>query len=99
MFIKKPQNAKSLSVYIEGKLEKTVRFSDEFSKTYTINTKFGYNILEIKNGEAYISDADCGTRLCVSEGKISKVGAFIICLPHKLVIQIEGESDFDAVSY
>jgi hypothetical protein len=90
---------KVLTIYKDGKLEKTFNFSEEFNKTYTINTKYGYNILEIKNGEAYIKDADCESKLCIAKGKINSIGDLIICLPHKLVIQIEGENQIDAVSY
>lgn len=61
----------------------------------------GYNLLFIRNGEASISDADCRDRLCVRQRAISKKGESIICLPHKLVIQIEAkeESELDAVTY
>jgi hypothetical protein len=90
---------KILNVYIEGKLEKSFSFSKEFYKIYTINSKFGYNILEINNGVANFTDADCKEKLCVRSIGIGEVGDFIICLPHKLVIQIEGESEIDAISY
>lgn len=93
------QGNKVLTIYKDGKLEKTFSFSEEFNKTYTINTQYGYNILEIKNGEAYIKDSDCTSKLCVEKGKINSIGDLIICLPHKLVIQIEGENQIDAVSY
>lgn len=49
-----------------------------------------YNILVIENGEAYISDANCGDHTCIHTGKISHEGEQIICLPHKLVIEISG---------
>ena len=60
-----------------------------------------YNLLLISNGEASISDADCPDKLCVHQHSISRTGESIICLPHKLVIQIEAEeeSELDAVTY
>ncbi len=51
----------------------------------------GKNILVIKNGEAYIEDADCPDKICVSHRKISKIGQNITCLPHKLVVSITEE--------
>lgn len=60
-----------------------------------------YNLLFISNGEASISDADCPDGLCIRSRNISRSGESIICLPHKLVIQIESkeESELDAVTY
>ena len=60
----------------------------------------GYNHLMIRDGSCYLSDADCPDRLCVKQGKISKDGQSIICLPHRLVITVHrGEkSDVDTVA-
>jgi len=60
-----------------------------------------YNLLMISNGEAYVSDADCPDGLCIRQRAISKGGESIICLPHKLVIQVvsKEESELDTVTY
>lgn len=61
----------------------------------------GVNILVIEDGKAFLSEADCPDLLCVKQGSISKVGESIICLPHKVVIEITGEGEktqIDAVS-
>lgn len=54
-----------------------------------ISTEYGKNILVIKNGEAYISSADCPDKICVGHRAISKTGQSIVCLPHKLVVSVE----------
>ena len=61
----------------------------------------GYNLLLISGGQVSVSDADCPDGLCVRQRAIARNGESIICLPHKLVIQIESkeESDLDAVTY
>ena len=51
----------------------------------------GINHLVIKNGEAYISSADCKTLVCVKSGSIKNVGETIVCLPHNLIIEIVSE--------
>ncbi len=53
----------------------------------------GTNYLVIENGEAYLKDASCPDHLCVHMGKISNVGQSIICLPNRVVIEIEGNND------
>ncbi len=60
----------------------------------------GTNTLVIENGYAYLSDADCPDLTCVNMGKISRDGQSIICLPHKVVIEVvtNGEDDeIDAI--
>lgn len=67
--------------------------------TYRIEGVGGYNELVIEGGEAYLSDADCPDKLCMKMGRISKEGQSIICLPHRVVVEIEGgeENDVDVV--
>ena len=51
------------------------------------------NILVIENGEAYLRDANCPDKLCVGMHPIRYVGETIICLPHRLMIQIQGPGE------
>ena len=55
----------------------------------------GYNILQIRDGKADMISADCHNHDCVNHRPISKDGENIICLPHKIVIQIEKEKGDD----
>ena len=50
------------------------------------------NILTIKDGKAFISEADCPDKICVETRAVSYVGETIVCLPHKLVIEITNEN-------
>lgn len=56
----------------------------------TITEEHGYNTLLIRSGEISVSDADCGDHTCIHTGTISHKGEQIVCLPHKLVIEIVG---------
>ncbi|MBQ9927720.1 MAG: NusG domain II-containing protein [Lachnospiraceae bacterium] len=60
----------------------------------------GYNLILVSEGEVSVTDADCPDKLCVKQRAVSKNGESIICLPHKLVVQISSkeESDLDAVT-
>ena len=60
----------------------------------------GQNRLEISGGEAFLSEADCPDLLCVKQGGINRSGESIICLPHRIVISIEGgaEPEADAIA-
>jgi len=70
--------------------------------TVTVETPNGHNIMQIKDGQVSVTDADCPGGDCIGFGAISRQGQIIICLPHHLAITIEGAeggSDVDAVSY
>lgn len=56
----------------------------------TIAAENGYNTLLIQNGTISVSDADCGDHTCIHTGRISHEGEQIVCLPHKLVIEVIG---------
>ena len=59
-----------------------------------------YNILVIKDGSAAITKASCPDKLCVNQGEINYDGQSIICLPNKVVVEVQGGemSDYDAVA-
>lgn len=48
------------------------------------------NTLVIKNGAAQVIAADCPDQVCVRQGAIRYSGESIVCLPHKLIVSIEG---------
>ena len=55
------------------------------------------NILVIKDGKAYISEADCPDKICAETRAISFVGETIVCLPHKVIIEIANENVDDGL--
>ena len=46
------------------------------------------NLLIISGGKASVVEADCPNQVCVETGAISSEGQLIVCLPHKVVIEI-----------
>lgn len=49
--------------------------------------------LQIKDGSADVIEASCPDQICVNHYAISKEGEPIVCLPAKIVIQIEGKTN------
>lgn len=47
------------------------------------------NVIDIKDGQVSVTFATCPDQICVHQGAISKKGETIVCLPHKLVIEIQ----------
>lgn len=87
----------------DGEILKRLSLSDEVcdGDALYIASDGGYNILEIKDGKAYIAEADCPDGLCMKQKAIGRQGESLICLPHKLVITVESEtaSDIDSFAY
>lgn len=92
---------KTAEIRVDGKV--TAAYSLSENRTVEIQGAGGVNLLVIENGEVYMKDADCPDSLCVKQGKISMKGQSIICLPHKVVVEITGDetksenSDIDII--
>ena len=68
------------------------RHSLSLSGTFPLNG--GSNILVIRDGQAWLSEANCPDHICVKQGKIHYTGQVITCLPNRLTVTVEGgESD------
>ena len=85
-----------VTVKVDGKVTGTY----PLAKDQKIRINGGTNILTIKNGKAKMTDADCPDQLCVHQKAASKNHESIICLPNKVVVEVDGseESEFDAVA-
>ena len=62
------------------------------NQTVEIVTEKGRNLLVIENGKAYVSEASCPDGICAAHRPISFKGQSIICLPNKVVIEVQTES-------
>ena len=60
-----------------------------------------YNILTIADGEASMSEASCRDQICVHHFHIHYMGDTIVCLPHKVIVEIVGGEvdDVDAATH
>lgn len=101
-FFQKPGAA--VEITINGTATKTLPLSENTS--YRIITesqgKSHENVLEIKDGHASITRADCPDKLCVYQKKISKKGETLVCLPHKVLVSVissDKNSDIDSIAH
>jgi hypothetical protein len=96
-------NEKYISIQVDGEEIKEIIFDKNIiGKTIPINTKYGYNLIEIGDEKVRVIEADCPDKLDVKQGYISKIGEIIVCLPNRLVIEIKGldnERDVDYISH
>ncbi|WP_407891828.1 NusG domain II-containing protein [Lacticaseibacillus sp. N501-2] len=57
--------------------------------TWRYNDGHDWNTIVATGNQIQIKDANCQDQVCVRKGKISKPGQTIVCLPHKLLVEIK----------
>lgn len=62
-------------------------------KTIQIKNESGTNIVRIQNHEVWMEEADCPDGYCMEQGHISQSHQTLVCLPHKLVVEVSDTSD------
>ncbi len=72
-------------------------------RTVVIDQDDHINKITIKDGQVSMVFSDCANQNCVHQGKISTPSQSIICLPNKVVVEIQGsqdgqDDDFDAIA-
>ena len=86
-------------VKLDGK--ETERYPLSVNTEVVIETENnGKNTLVIEDGKAFIKNATCPDKICEGHSKISFKGETIVCLPHKVVIEIvasDSENELDVV--
>ncbi len=95
------QAAGAVIIEIDGEKYAKYNLSEiNSSKVIEINTKYGYNKVEIFSDGVRVVEADCDDALDVAAGKITRSGEYIVCLPHRMVIRLEGGGqNADALAY
>ena len=79
----------------EGAVLKTIDLNKvKGSEEFVIKTDKGnYNTILVNENGISIKEADCPNQECVKSGWIKEPGHMIVCLPYRLIITIEGESN------
>lgn len=81
----------AVRITIDGELYGEYSLYEE--QAISIDEQLGHNRLVIEDGSAYMADADCPDKYCMDYKPISKGGETIICLPHRLVVEVTGTRD------
>ena len=74
-----------------------IRFLDDGEPVFTLDTQkpelpegTSYNLLQIQDGNVQMLAADCPDQICVRHKPVFRAKESIICLPHKLSVEISG---------
>ena len=93
--------AKHAYIYMDGELYRTIELPHT-DESYTVDVEItggGHNTVLVEQDGVSMQSADCPDKLCVKRGKIRNGAYPIVCLPHRVVITMEGEGEADAASH
>jgi hypothetical protein len=90
-------------ISVAGEEYKKIRLDNHTTtEEFTVETSEGFNIIKIDGSNIGVIDADCPDKVCILPGLVNKVGERVVCLPHKVVVEIKGtkiqESEEDFIS-
>ena len=90
----KTENGNTMKVTVDGEVYGTYSLAE--NQTVKIQTGHGTNVLVIENGSVHMEEADCPDGYCKEQGRISGQKQTIVCLPHKLVVEVIRQNDTDS---
>lgn len=77
-------------LYVDGEEYDRVSLSSvAVPYTITVETEYGVNVVQVSHEGVEVIEADCDEQVCVEQGQITDGAVPIVCLPHRLVIQLE----------
>ncbi len=91
--------AQGLRVYVTLDGEKLIDLPFDSPHTLTVTQPgLGENTVQITGEAVYMAHADCENQDCVQMGQVTRdnlemrvMGGFIVCLPHRLSVEVRGE--------
>lgn len=90
--INRGEEGNRIQVILDGKIYGT--YSLEKNQVIEIEEGSFYNKIRVEDGKAYMEEANCPDSYCEEQGKISRHTQTIVCLPHKLVVEVlEADND------
>ncbi len=83
------QKSRWVIVEQNGDLLARISLQEERTVSYTCE-EGGRHVIEIQDGRVRVREADCPDQICVRQGWLEKPGQLAVCLPHRMVVRIEG---------
>lgn len=89
--------ASSVVVTVDGR--EMLRRPLAMENSYEIAQEDGsVNVIRVEGGAVFMQEANCRDGLCIRQGRMKNAAKTIVCLPHKLVVQLTGDAPESDVS-
>lgn len=82
-----------ITITVDGDVYGSYSLLEE--QTITVGEGEHVNIIDIKDGKAYMTTASCPDQLCVNQSEICYDKQSIICLPNKVVVTVTSDENSD----
>jgi len=92
-----PVDSRLVEIKVDGSLYQSFEWTEGLVKEILIDTEFGINKIVVDKDGLYMEYANCPDQVCVNDGIIDDPGEILVCLPHRLVVEIKGKRDGDGV--
>lgn len=84
-------------ISVNGEDYEKLELNKENDEVIRIENGNYVNEICINGREVYMKETNCPDRVCSRQGKISKVGESIVCLPNKIFIEIKRETESEYI--
>lgn len=93
----RPAAGNTAEIYVDGALYRRVELGKITApERIEVRTERGVNVILAEPGRIRVESADCPDQVCVEAGWLEASAAPIVCLPHRVVIKLTGETAMDA---
>ncbi len=83
--------AQEVLVKHNGVVIKAFKLTDLTNEEFLYEENGEMNRIVVKNGVVSMADANCRDQICVKTQPITLNGGIIVCLPHKVTVEIYSE--------
>ncbi len=93
LWLKNTGDAGSVAdIWLDGELIESIDLNAvTIPYEFEVSSEYGSNVIHVSHGTIAVTEADCPDQICVAQGAIADSAIPIVCMPHRLVIEIRGE--------
>ena len=88
---------KRVIINVNGEEYETLELKENINEIIKIEEGLGVNEIYINKGQVYMNHSNCTDKVCMRQGKISKIGESIVCLPNRVFIEIKGDEEGECI--
>ncbi len=88
---------KRVIINVNGEEYETLELKENINEIIKIEEGLGVNEICINKGQVYMNHSNCTDKVCMSQGKIRKIGESIVCLPNRVFIEIKGDEEAESI--
>jgi hypothetical protein len=68
-------------------------FPGDENRVIDVEGPLGVTRVIIEDGEVWVEESPCREKICIKMGKIKRAGEQIVCVPNRVIVEIEGERE------